>query len=141
MICPDVNLLLYATFTSFPQHRAAKAWWDGVLSSAELVRIGHVVVLGFIRVATNPRVFSPPLAVEQAIHVVDQWLGQANVELIAPTEAHWDHLKRMLADGGVGGNLTTDAHIAALAAEYGLVVHSNDADFSRFSDIKVENPL
>ena len=47
----------------------------------------------------------------------------------------------MLVSGSVGGNLTTDAHIAAVASENGLVIYSNDTDFARFLNIKVVNPL
>lgn len=141
MICPDLNLLLYATFSAYPQHQKAKAWWDGVLSSAQAVSIGHVVVLGFIRISTHPRVLSPPLTIDQAIQVVDGWLDQPNVTLISPAQTHWENLKTMLASGNAGGNLTSDAHLAALAADYGLVIHSNDADFARFPGIKCVNPV
>ncbi|MFT4640058.1 MAG: toxin-antitoxin system PIN domain toxin [Verrucomicrobiales bacterium] len=141
MICPDVNLLLYATFSTYPQHDPTKAWWDHTLSSAHPVRIGHVVLLGFIRISTHPRVFSIPLTLDQSINVVEGWLGQPNVELIAPAGTHWDNLKAMLEAGATGGNLTTDAHIAALAADYGLIIYSNDTDFARFPNIKFVNPI
>ncbi|NOX98214.1 MAG: type II toxin-antitoxin system VapC family toxin [Verrucomicrobia bacterium] len=141
MICPDVNLLLYAIIDSFPQHEKAKQWWDGVLSSDQFVGIGHVVILGFIRVATNSRVFPLPLTIQQAVQVVDSWLAQANVEMIAPADNHWENLRTMLTSGNAGGNLTTDAHIAALASDYGLVIYSNDADFVRFPNVKCVNPV
>ena len=141
MICPDVNLLPYATFTNFPQHERAKQWWNGALSSPKPVGIGHVIILGFVRLSTSAKVFSTPLTVEQAIEVVDGWLSQPNVQMIAPSESHWENLKAMLRSSHAGSNLTTDAHIAALAADYGLVIHSNDADFSRFPNIKCVNPF
>lgn len=141
MICPDVNLLLYASYTGYPQHESARQWWEETLSSGKLVRIGHVVVLGFIRIMTNPRILENPLTVDRAIEVVDGWLSLPNVELIGPAESHWTNLARMLNAGRVGGNLTTDAHIAALAADYGLIVHTNDADFARFPGIQTRNPL
>ncbi len=141
MICPDINVLLYANFSTYPQHRKAKEWWDGVLSSSRFVCLGHVVVFGFIRISTSSRVFSSPLTIDQAVGVVDGWLAQPNVELIAPAKTHWDNFKSMLAAGNAGGNLTTDAHIAALAADYGLVVYSNDTDFARFPDVEVVNPV
>jgi toxin-antitoxin system PIN domain toxin len=141
VICPDINLLLYATFVGYPKHAGAKAWWDGVLSGSQQVRLGHVVVIGFVRIATNRRVFANPLTMDQAVTVVDGWLQQPNVELIAPADSHWGNFKRMLLEGNAGSSLATDAHIAALAADYGLIVYSNDADFSRFQDIKVMNPL
>lgn len=141
MICPDVNLLLYAMIKAYPQHQQAKAWWDGVMSSDQFVGIGHVVILGFIRVSTNPRVFPMPLTIKQAVQVVDAWLAQPNVEMIAPADTHWNNLRTMLTLGNAGGNLTTDAHIAALAADYGLVIYSNDADFARFPNVKCVNPV
>jgi len=141
MICPDVNLLLYATFKVFPEHGRAKAWWDGVLSSAVPVRLGHVVILGFLRLASNPKVFAPPLDLRTAVAVVDSWLERPNVELLPPAPGHWENLKRMLLASQNGAQLATDAHIAALAADYGLVVHSNDADFARFPGIRCVNPL
>lgn len=141
MICPDVNFLLYACFPAFPDHEKAKAWWDRMLSGSQRVCLGHVVVLGFIRISTSSRVFQSPLSIDQAIEVVDGWLGQPNVELLCPARDHWDHLRTMLRAAKVGGNLTTDAHIAALAVDYGLVVYSNDADFARFPTIQCVNPL
>lgn len=141
MICPDVNLLLYASFSAFPRHQPAKSWWNRTLSSAQSVSLGHVVIMGFIRIATNARVFAAPLTIDRAIRVVDGWLAQPNVKLIAPSESHWDHYKIMLTKGTVGGNLTTDAHIAALALDYGLVVYSTDTDFARFPKVKWINPL
>ncbi len=141
MICPDINLLLYATFNSFPRHGDAKAWWDGVLSSSRGVRLGHVVILGFIRLSTNQRIFLTPLTMQQAIQVVDGWLQQPNVEMIGPSDRHWNNLKIMLISANAGSNLTTDAHIAALAADYGLVIYTNDTDFGRFANVQWRNPL
>lgn len=141
MICPDINLLLYATFRSFDQHPRAKHWWDSVLSSPQTVGIGHVVAMGFLRLATNPRTFTQPLRITQAVEVIDGWLQQPNVRLLSPPDSHWQHYRQMLLASTVGGNLTTDAHIAALAKDFGLVIYTNDADFSRFPGVKWVNPL
>jgi len=141
MICPDVNLLLYATFRSFREHEKAKSWWDGALSGGQAVRLGHVVVLGFLRLSTSSKVFENPLTVQQAVSVVEGWLAQPNVDLLAPAPGHWTNLRERLAQGGVGANLTTDAHLAALASDYGLAVCSNDADFARFPGLNWVNPL
>jgi uncharacterized protein len=141
MICPDINLLLYTINEAFPRHREAKAWWDGVLSGSLPVGMPHVVILGVIRLAMNRRVFPNPLTLDQAIEVVDGWLGQPNVHLIPPTGSHWPTLKTMLRGSDAGSSLTTDAHIAALASEYGMIIHSSDADFARFPGIRVVNPL
>ena len=141
MICPDVNLLLYSVNEAFPQHQAAKEWWDDALSGAEPVALIHVVMLGFVRLATHRKVFSSPLTIDQAIEVVDSWIAQPNVRITAPPETHWEVLKTMLKSGNAGANLTTDAHIAAMASEYGMTVYSNDADFARFPGVEIVNPL
>ena len=141
MICPDVNLLLYAVNKAFPQHREAKTWWDQTLSGTVPVSLLHVVVLGFVRLSMNHRVFPTPLDADQVVGVVDSWLGQPNVQLLSPGESHWGVFKAMLQSGRATGHLTTAAHIAAMASEFGLTVYSNDADFARFPGISVANPL
>jgi toxin-antitoxin system PIN domain toxin len=141
MICPDVNLLLYAVDTGSPHHVEAKRWWMGALSSSATVALTHVVVIGFVRLATHARVFERPLTLDEAFGLVDSWLAMPNVRWVSPGGQHWELLKQNLRDAGTAGNLTTDAHIAAVAAEFGLIVHSNDADFGRFAGIKWVNPL
>ena len=54
----DVNLLLYAVNRDSVKHAPAKAWLEDTLSSAERVALPWVVLLGFIRIATNPQVLS-----------------------------------------------------------------------------------
>ena len=41
----------------------------------------------------------------------------------------------------MGGNLTTDAHLAALAIEHDLEVCTTDTDFARFPGLRWKNPL
>jgi predicted nucleic acid-binding protein len=48
---------------------------------------------------------------------------------------------RFRARGAAGGNLVSDAHLAALAVEHGATLHSTDRDFSRFDGLRWENPL
>jgi toxin-antitoxin system PIN domain toxin len=141
MICPDVNLLLYAVDTGSSHHVEAKRWWEGALSSSATVVLAHVVVIGFIRLATHAKVFERPLRLDEALGLVDGWLAMPNVRWVSPGGQHWDLLKRNLRVAGTAGNLTTDAHIAAVAAEFGLVVHTNDQDFGRFPAVKWVNPL
>jgi len=120
VICPDVNLLVYAHLEVFSEHAAAAKWWQGVLASPTTVGLCHVVVLGFIRLSTNRKLFPIPISLEDAVSVVDSWLAQPNVRLLPPAESHWDVLKVMLRAGRAGSNLTTDAHIAAIASEHSM---------------------
>ncbi len=141
MILVDANLLLYAVNRDQPFHIAAKDWWQEALSGSETVGIPWVVILAFIRITTNPRIFEAPLRIEQAMTYIDEWLAQPNVSTISPGEGHWNVLSALLKQSGAAANLTTDAHIAALAVEFGFDVYSADNDFQRFAGVTHINPL
>ena len=137
----DLNLLLYAVNRDSPRHADAKAWLEETLSGDERIGLPWAVILGFIRLATNARVVTNPVTTEQAVAVVDSWLGLASAAPLDPGEDHWRILRELLLDTGAAGNLTTDAHLAALAIEHGGELCSTDADFARFPRLKVVNPL
>jgi toxin-antitoxin system PIN domain toxin len=80
MILVDVNLLLYAVNQDLPEHERARLWWERTLSGVEAVFIPWVVLLAFLRISTNPRVFPVPLQVEQALRYVDEWLSAPAVK-------------------------------------------------------------
>jgi uncharacterized protein len=141
MIVPDVNLLLYAVVSGFPQHEPAHAWWEGTINSAAEIGLASPAVFGFIRIATNPRVLSPPLTIETATGYISEWLGLPNVSHLVPGPRHMDLAFGLLRAVGTGGNLTTDVQLAALALEYDAEVCSNDTDFARFPGLHWSNPL
>lgn len=137
----DVNLLLYAVNRDSPQHGAAKEWLERTLQEDEPVALPWVVVLGFLRLGTSPRVFPRPLEPKQALEVVDRWLAHPSVLALAAGEEHWRVLRDLLSQSGTAGNLTTDAHLAALAIENGAELCSTDTDFARFPRVRWSNPL
>ncbi len=141
MILIDANLLLYAVNRDLPQHAQARAWLEATLSGTVSVGLPWIVVLAFLRITTSARIFEAPLSIEQAGAYVDSWLEQPVVKLLVPGPGHWAILKTLLASSGTGGNLTTDAHIAALALEQGYTVYSADNDFKRFAGLRHVNPL
>lgn len=137
----DLNLLLYAIDEEAPAHEAARAWLEEVLSGTEEVGFAWVVVLGFVRLATNPAVFEAPLEAGDALDIVDGWLEQPVARLVEPSERHIGNLRDLLAPLGTAGNLTTDAHLAVLAIEHGAELCSRDSDFSRFPGLRWRDPL
>jgi hypothetical protein len=141
MILVDANILLYAEDSLSPAHHAARRWWDGCLSGTEPVCLCWPVLSAFVRLATNSRVFTHPLALEDAVDRVQSWLDQPCVRLIRPSERHWPLFREMLLEAQALGNLVTDAHLAALAVEHGCELCSTDADFARFPKVKWRNPL
>lgn len=137
----DVNLLLYAVDMSSPRHRAARRWLEERLSDTETFAFAWAVLLAFLRLSTNPRVFETPLGPSEALDIVDSWLAHPCATVLHPTERHAAILRDLLAPLGTAGNLTTDAHLAALAIEHGADLCSSDSDFSRFPGISWLDPL
>lgn len=142
MILPDVNLLLYAHVDTYAAHDFARRWWEALLAgTGEEVGLASVVAFGFVRIATNARVFSTPMKVERALGCVEEWLAQPGVRIVDPGPRQVPIAFSLLRAVGTAGNLTTDAQIAALAIEHGAEVHTADADFARFTGVRWRNPL
>jgi toxin-antitoxin system PIN domain toxin len=141
MIVPDVNLLVYAVHQESPEHQRAQRWLDDLMTGDEPVGLPWVVILGFLRITTHPRIMESPWSIDDASALVDQWLAQRVVTVIHPTDRHWSVFRGLLAATGRGANLTTDAHLAALCIERGATLHSADTDFARFRTLNWVNPL
>jgi toxin-antitoxin system PIN domain toxin len=141
VILPDVNLLLHAYDHESPLHPGARQWWESALSSTRPVGLAWAAVLGFIRIATHRHVFTNPLPVTVACAYARTWLALPYVSIVHPGQRHAEILFQLLESLGTGGNLTTDAHLAALAIEHQAELHSTDADFKRFAGLRWVNPL
>ena len=141
MIVPDVNLLVYAHNSQSRRHEAARKWWEDLLNGTGTVGLPWVTILGFIRIATNPKILDNPLDVSSACTRVRSWLARPQTALIHPGDRHADILFDLLEEAGSAGNLTTDAHLAALAIEHQAELHSTDADMVRFRGLRWTNPL
>ena len=137
----DVNVLLYAYDETSPKHERAKDFIEAALSGTETFAFAWFVLLAFVRLITNPRVFEDPLDAESALDAVDSWLGQPCATVVEPTDRHTAILRDLLGALGSAGNMTTDAHLAALAIEHGAELCSSDADFGRFPGLRWNDPL
>lgn len=140
MILLDANLLIYAKVTDFPLHNAAREWLDDRLNGHTGVALPWPSLLAFVRLVSNPRVFRRPLSVVEAWAQVEEWLGLSSTWIPTPTERHPGILESLIPDTGKS-NLIPDAHLAALAMEYGLILQTTDRDFARFQGLRWENPL
>ncbi len=141
MKLPDVNLLLYAIDERSPQHGRARPWLEEALSGSEAVAFAWVVLLGFLRIATNAAILERPLSPDEALDYVDAWLDRPCATTVAPTPGHAALLRDLLVPLGAAGNLTSDAHLAALAIEHGAELLSCDTDFARFEGLRWRDPL
>ena len=141
MILVDANILLHAYNGGSPQHQAAKKWWEQQLSGTQAVRLAWTTILAFLRIGTHFRVFSHPMAMKEAVSAVSSWLIRPMVDILHPSTTHWTTLSQLLINSGIHANLTSDAHLAALAIEHGAILVSSDLDFSRFKGLLWNNPL
>ncbi len=141
MILPDVNLLIHAHNADSPAHDAARRWWDDLLAGTVGVGLAWVAMLGFIRITTHRSILANPLPVTDVLDRLGSWLALPQVHVAAPSSRHFDLLRDLLGNLGTAGNLTTDAHLAALAIARGYELHSTDTDFARFPALKWRNPL
>ena len=141
MIFLDANLLIYAVNDDAPLNRKAKHWLEAVLSGQETVGFSWNVLLAFLRLTTRPGLFRNPLPVDAALEIVASWLDQTSATIVHPGPRHLPVLRELLLHLGTGGNLTSDAHLAALAIEYGAELCSSDTDFARFPGLNWRNPL
>ena len=112
-----------------------------MLSGTEQIGFAWAALLGFIRISTNHAAFDVPLSPTRAFEYVESWLAQPVATVVHPTHEHATILRRLLEPIGTAGNLTPDAHLAALAIEHGAELCSRDADFSRFDGLRWTDPL
>ena len=138
MKLPDTNVLVHAVNHDSPAHLVALRWLSEAFDSAMGVGLPWVALLGFIRISTRPGILARPLKVEQALAAVNQWIDHPHAHLIHPGARHAGLLGRLLAGAGAAGNLTTDAHLAALAIEHHATLGSFDRDFERFAGLELE---
>jgi uncharacterized protein len=135
MRTPDVNVLLYAVNQDCMQHEVARNWLEVSFARPQGVGFAWAALLGFLRLATKPGIFAQPLPLDMALAVVDAWLNHPAACVLEATERHAGILGRLLLGAGTGGNLVSDAHLAALAIEHNAELGSFDRDFGRFAGL------
>ena len=136
----DANVLLYAINRDARQHASARHWLDEALSGGARVAFCWAVLLAFLRLSTNGRIFDEPLSVSEAITQAEDWLAQPSAVVVEPTARHLGIVQQLLAPLETGGDLVNDAHLAALAIEHRCTVVSYDTDFLCFQGVKLETP-
>ena len=138
MKLPDVNLLLYSVNKRSPNHERASRWLEAAFRESAGVGFAWIVLVGFIRLSTRQNIMPAPLALGDALALVDGWLSHPRAKVINPGQRQADILARLLFAVGSGGNLTNDAHLAAIAMEHGGTVATFDKDFKKFTGLSLE---
>src|SRR5262249_222403 len=130
------NVLVHAANADAREHASARKWIEAAFSGTEPVGFAWLALLAFIRISTRRGLLVRPLRIADAFGLVEDWLSADNVVVIHPGEHHAAILRRLLEPLGTAGNLTSDAHLAALAIEHGAELVSFDRDFNRFESLR-----
>lgn len=138
MKTPDVNVLVYATNLDAPQRSAAARWIEDAFRQPSGIAFTWHALMGFLRLSTQSRIVRTALPLDTALGVVEEWLAHPHARIIGPTERHAHLLARLLIGAGRGGNLVSDAHLAAIAIEHGAVLGTFDRDFERFAGLRLD---
>jgi len=141
VIAIDANLLVYAHVDSYRQHDAARGWLEDQLAGTPRVGLPLTSLLAFVRLVTNPRLFTEPEPITDAWDQVEAWLDADVSWIPGPTARHREVLRTCLLTAGVRANDVPDAHLAALTMEHGLTLASSDSGFARFGGLEWFNPL
>jgi toxin-antitoxin system PIN domain toxin len=140
LVIVDANVLLYAVDSASAHHGEALAWLDSSLAGAEAVGLAWVALLAFVRISTNPAAFPTPATADDALTQVEGWLDAPAAVVVQPTPRHASLVGALLRESGTAGNLSTDAHLAALAIEHRAEIVSYDRDFARFAGVRHRLP-
>jgi uncharacterized protein len=140
VVLPDVNVLVYAHREDAAHHAACRGWLEGVVNGDESYGLSELVLSGFVRVATHPKVFTRPSALAEALEFTEQLRGRPNCVHVAPGRRHWDIFRALCVAAGAKGNLVPDAYLAAMAIESGCEWITTDRDFSRFKGLRWRHP-
>ena len=138
MKLPDTNLLIHAANPLGPEHASARHALDEAVREPTGIGLAWLPLVGFVRLSTMARVMPKPLSVADALADVRGWLEHPNARLLQPGVRHMDILARLLLEAGTAGNLTSDAHIAAIAIEHNAEVLTFDKDFARFTGLRYQ---
>ena len=141
MILCDVNILVYAHRADAPDHKAYRTWLEAVINGEAAYGVSDLVLSGFLRVVTHPRIFDPPSTFEEALAFTRQVREQPNAVLIQPGQRYWSLFTGLCKEAGARGNLIPDAYFAALAIESGSEWITTDRDYSRFPGLDWRHPL
>lgn len=141
MILPDVNLLVYAFNASAPAHQAALAWWTRQMNGHRRIGIAWPVLQGFVRLLTSPRIVAEPYTIQEVFAFLEEWWARPHVLRLEPTDAVYREYRDLCLHHSLSASTTTDALIAAYALAHDGVLHTNDRDFSRFTALRLVNPL
>lgn len=137
----DVNILVEAHREDASKHGAVSAWLMHALQTYAGVAVSELVLTGFLRIVTHPKVFKEPTPLPEALEFVNDFRSRQSVRIAMPGDRHWEIFIAQVARYEATGNLIPDAYHAALALEHGYIWVSLDRGFARYTNLDWRHPL
>ncbi len=141
MLLFDVNVLVNAHRAELPQHATIGPWLARTINGPQAFGISEIVLSGFVRVVTDPKVFATPSPIDKALAFCRVLRERPNAVLTVPGDRHWDIFVHLCTAVRARGNLVPDAFLAALAIESGSHWITCDRGFGRFPNLVWHDPL
>lgn len=142
MIAVETNILVHAHREDSEWHEPAYAAVARVAEAGAPWSIPAPCLHEFLAIVTHPKIYRPPTPLPGAVDQIDAWRESPSLVIIAESEGYWERLRALLLLSRVTGGQVHDARIAALCLHHRVAeLWSADRDFSRFSELKVRNPL
>lgn len=141
MRCVDVNLLVYAHRPEAERHEEYRTWLEAARGADEPLGVSDLVLSGFLRIVTHPRVFREPSPLGVALEFANLLRSSPAVVAVQPGPRHWSIFQRLCREADARGNLGPDAFLAALSIESGGTWCTADRGFARFPGLRVQHPL
>ena len=131
----------YAHRGDAPDHARYARWLGEVARSDAAFGLADLVLSGFLRVLTHPRVFRSLTPLEDALSFVEGLRGRPTCVAVAPGPRHWQLFVSLCRRVGAKGSVVPDAYLAALAIESGSEWITADRGFARFPGLRWRHPL
>lgn len=142
MIAVDTNILVYAHRADSSWHRQADQVVVDLAEGKCFWAIPWPCLFEFFAIVTHPRIYNPPTPVPDALLQIRQWLESPTLVLLNEGEGFFNTLEPLLKESEVAGAAVHDARVAALCLHHGVEkLFSADRDFSRFPQLRTQNPL
>lgn len=141
MILPDVNVLVHAHDVDGETYDDYRSWWESVVNSSAPFGMADLVLSGFIRITTHPKILGKPLSPTAALDAIARLRERPNYVPVHPGERHWSLFEHLCRRTSARGNHVPDAFLAALAIESGSEFVTADRGFARYPGLSWRHPL
>lgn len=133
----DTNVLVYASNESDPMHASARSVLTTLAAGPAIVYLFWPVLLGYVRIVSNPAILPRPLTTAAALQNVSALLARPHVR--TPGEAPgFRETFLSVATPNLRGNDVPDMHLVALMRQNGVAgIYTRDRGFRRHEGIRM----